>query len=60
MSEDLQTQIDTLKKEKDNFLYLSIGLPYDHQLETKLALLRKANNIQGRIDELELLIKNEQ
>ena len=59
MSEDVQASINELKKEKENFLYMAEGLTYDHQSETRYALLRKADNIQFQIDELIVLIKNE-
>ena len=54
--ENVQARIDALKKEKDNMLYLAGGLTFDHQAETRLALLQKADNIQQRINELELLL----
>ena len=59
MSEILEERIVVLKKEKENWLYLAEGLTYDHQSGTKLSLIIKANNLQERINELELLNKNE-
>jgi len=59
MEEKIQERIDKLKEEKENTLYWASGLSYSHQFDTKIALLNKAENIQGRIEELELLIKNE-
>ncbi|MFA5207466.1 MAG: hypothetical protein WC428_02300 [Candidatus Paceibacterota bacterium] len=56
MEKDIQVKIDTLKKEKENFLYLAEGLSYDHQTETRQALLRKTESIQESIDELEQLL----
>jgi hypothetical protein len=56
MEKDIQANIDKLKKEKDNFVYMAEGLTYSHQLEMQYALLTKAENIQERIDELELLL----
>ncbi len=56
MEKDIQASIDKLKKEKDNFVYMAEGLTYSHQAEMRFELLNKAENIQERIDELELLL----
>jgi len=56
MEEKIQSQIDALKKEKDNILYNAEGLSYPHQFNVKLALLNKVDNILRRINELELFL----
>ena len=44
--------IAQLEQEKENYQFWADGLIYDHQLELKYTLLRKANMINDEINEL--------
>ena len=44
--------IAQLEQEKENYQFWADGLIYDHQLELKYALLRKADLINDEIIEL--------
>lgn len=46
-------EIKTLTQEKATYIFLAEGLTQDHQQSVKLDLLRKADSIQAKINELE-------
>jgi hypothetical protein len=51
----MDDELKKLEQEYDNWIFLAEGLIYDHQLDTKLALLRKADYIKYKINELKKL-----
>ena len=49
---DISSEIKRLEAEYENYLFMAEGCIFDHQNETKHALLKKANNILYQISEL--------
>lgn len=48
----MKNKLKKLEQEYENYIYLAEGLIYEHQEETQLALLRKADYIKQEIKEI--------